>query len=810
MTSVAAKNLRGKQIVILSSIDWDAAWQRHQVLAASFAQAGCQVFFVENSGFRNFRLSDSVRILLKIIHFAFGPKAVRRIHPVPNGVKIVTPMVLPPTSQTFRAVNRYVFLPRLIRKLKKKGMHERPLAVAYIPSQTTLDQLAALDPETIIYDVVDNYRDHPDRMPDFDQTEANLIAAADVLFTTSPLLQKLHETRHPRSYRVHHGVSERFFLEPKEKPSEYKRLCYFGTLRRDIDYGAINLLARHGHEVALLGPAKEKPPSLEPSVKMSGMLSMDELLERLKTFDAIILPYTDSKWNQGITPAKIYECLATGLPVIASDLPGLKPLKNVLYNAEKPKDFVKIAAALPKTETPERVRLRIETARAHSTNKQFELIAEKIAGAPRSAARPSLPGGGLKLPKVIRSLLQGLRWITVFFSAAKALTLITHVASARILGSEQYGLASVVLAAAQIALIPLMLGFPLTLAHFPQTAPSEYARKATISTSLTSFLAWGMLVTLLTAYFAPQLSALMGLGTPAFRIAVFLAALTAVHHTTSSALVGLTWFKRRGVSEAIYGLCVPAFFLIVMLAGSLNYESFLACLGASLFVASLYSLFQLRSYLRAQIHWDAIKKTLPYTVTGSINIVSVALVQSPGRFFLFHEASAHAAGVYSAYFTSTAQFALAINTMLWAVLIPLASTPEGARESWKQLRLWIWPLLFLGLFLFLALCTAALTFVGKSYPLNAVWIVLFSTSASFIIVHGIISALFAAQGTRGLIISVTGTLLTGLTNLVLNFAFARPFGIGGSAAALLAGYIAGLFWYGLIYWTEIRSKEKSA
>ena len=36
------------QILILSSIDWDAAWQRHQIFASQLAAAGHDIFFVEN------------------------------------------------------------------------------------------------------------------------------------------------------------------------------------------------------------------------------------------------------------------------------------------------------------------------------------------------------------------------------------------------------------------------------------------------------------------------------------------------------------------------------------------------------------------------------------------------------------------------------------------------------------------------------------------------------------------------------------------------------------------------------------------
>jgi O-antigen/teichoic acid export membrane protein len=645
-------------------------------------------------------------------------------------------------------------------------------------------------------------------MADFDETEQALISAADLLFTTSPHLQALHEKRHPLVFRIHHGVSERFFLNLTEARTEYKRICYFGTLRRDIDYSAVNALAKAGYEVSLLGPEKETPPLLEPSVEISGMLSTVELIKRLKEFDAIILPYTDSKWNQGITPAKIYECLATGLPVIASDIPGLRPLAKDLYTAKKAKDFVSIIRNLPNTESKTRSQKRIDLAQKHSTSTQFGEISEKFEKAreqshSRSAALPPI----LKLPPVIRSLFMGLTWITVFFSAAKAMTLITHVAAARILGANQYGLASVVLATTQIVLIPMMLGFPLALAHFPSQMESDHSRRRLIRTALTMFFIWSAACVTAVAAAVPFLSNLTGIASGPFVLALQLAALTAIHHTTSSALVGLTWFKKRGVSEVIYGLGVPILFTIAVALGFSHYYSFLACLGLSLCGASAYSMIQLRSHLRPDVHFNSLKIILPYTVIGTLNIISTAFVQSPGRFFLFKVFSAEMAGIYSAYFTATAQVALAFNTMIWAVLIPLASLPEGSQEAWKQFKRYGWHLFIGGVFLFLGIGFAAISLVGRDYPLHPAWIILFATAAALILVHGIAAALYAAQGTRGLTISVTGTLLAGLLNLTLNLAFVEDFGITGSAAALCIGYLFSIAWYSLWGWSESRRKN---
>ena len=78
----------GKQVLMLSSVDWGSAWQRHQVLATALSEAGAEVFFVENTGFRAPRLRDLSRILGRLSRL-FSSQPRRRDR------RIFTPFVLP-------------------------------------------------------------------------------------------------------------------------------------------------------------------------------------------------------------------------------------------------------------------------------------------------------------------------------------------------------------------------------------------------------------------------------------------------------------------------------------------------------------------------------------------------------------------------------------------------------------------------------------------------------------------------------------------------------------------------------------------
>lgn len=367
-------------VLILSSVEWDAVRQRHHAWAERFAAAGRRVFFVENTGFRAPGLRDAARVGRKVAGL-LAPKAARRLNPVPKGVVIVNPLVLPPTGGALRAVNDAVLVPRLAAKLADLGLGPAPLAICYLPTATTLSLLDAVKPSKVVYDCVDNFAGHPSPPLDLRTTEDALLARAALVTVTSPGLFHRMNARHRRVLELHHGVSERFFLGAA--PAGFSRACYFGTLWSALDYAAVAALAEAGVEVLMAGPRREAPPPLPKGVTFRDAVPHAQLPRLLEDRTVLLLPYAKTAYNEGVAPAKLYECLATGRPVLASPLPSLAALGGVLDFCPRPSDWPAAVASLPALEKDgERRAARIAMARAHSEEKAFAAFARAIEDAP--------------------------------------------------------------------------------------------------------------------------------------------------------------------------------------------------------------------------------------------------------------------------------------------------------------------------------------------------------------------------------------------------------------------------------------------
>jgi glycosyltransferase involved in cell wall biosynthesis len=358
-------------VVVLSGVRWDFLWQRHQTIATLFARAGYPTVFVETTGLANPGLSRKV-----------GARITGGTRAVADGPVVYPPLVLPPTLGVFRATNRRFLVPRVARDLRRT-VGERPVVVAYPPTRTTLDLISALDPRLVLYDRADDYSHFPGVPGDIAETERELLVRADLVSCTSGSLledaRRLRPDAFPSSPAVDYG---RFAALQDTDPNVPPRtVCFFGDVDRGrLDFGVLRAIVGDGFRLRLIGrldPAGRKLAE-EPNVDYRGEAAHERLPAELSGVDAFVLPYGINGLTRAISPAKTFECLATGRPVIASPLPALKELAGHVYIAGGPEGFVRSLRDLEATETEERIGARVRLARENSWEVRFAEIEARI------------------------------------------------------------------------------------------------------------------------------------------------------------------------------------------------------------------------------------------------------------------------------------------------------------------------------------------------------------------------------------------------------------------------------------------------
>jgi glycosyltransferase involved in cell wall biosynthesis len=107
------------------------------------------------------------------------------------------------------------------------------------------------------------------------------------------------------------------------------RMVYVGTLDKRIDTAAVRALAAAHPQgsVVLIGRDGDRGPVAElgklANVHVRPPIPRQELIAVVAAADLGLVPHVRSKQTEAMSPLKLYEYLGAGIPVAATDLPGI-------------------------------------------------------------------------------------------------------------------------------------------------------------------------------------------------------------------------------------------------------------------------------------------------------------------------------------------------------------------------------------------------------------------------------------------------------------------------------------------------------
>ncbi len=360
------------RVVMLTGEYWNGLEYQRHYLAREFLKRGIQVYFVERLPQRppSASLSHLRQWLFKE---GYGSGTIKK-KDIPGGLKVVNFRSLPPAA-CFRPLNR-LLAKRAFAPYAEEFADKGTLLISYVPSYTQIDIAGLIHPAKTLYVSVHNY--DADRVsPDLLKAEAEIInsdavLAADSVFNTERL-KRLAPKGKP-VHRLAPGVDYELFRKADTgRPARYKKLCYFGGIGPHLDMPLYNALAKE-LEVTFIGVVDDSIRDLiSPGIQLRPPVPAEELPGLLAAADMLGIFYKSSPYIDGVLPAKLFECLATGKPLLVSGMGETKPYADIVYdctnNALKALDLI---AGLPEAETPVKLELRRKLARDSGWGKRFD------------------------------------------------------------------------------------------------------------------------------------------------------------------------------------------------------------------------------------------------------------------------------------------------------------------------------------------------------------------------------------------------------------------------------------------------------
>ena len=208
---------------------------------------------------------------------------------------------------------------------------------------------------TTIYDSIDDWSD-PALGDDWfsPDLERRLVGMANAVTASAPdLVERLVREYGADPVLVPNAVrADVFGGAPAEEPADFPAgtgmvIGYHGSLHGSwLDWPAIAAVAAAHPDarVVLIGDPPVPLPELPGNVHLLGLKAHGDIPAYVRRFDVGLVPFTVSPTTHAVSPLKVYEYLACGVPVAAPALRSLAGLAGVATAADLP-DAVTAALA---------------------------------------------------------------------------------------------------------------------------------------------------------------------------------------------------------------------------------------------------------------------------------------------------------------------------------------------------------------------------------------------------------------------------------------------------------------------------------
>lgn len=350
-------------ILCLSWDPWSSVWKRKQRLMFEMARTGRagKVLYAEPP-------VSLAAVIERSRRLAGADETSRRhrraltgkSHPRGSRFHLLTSLLPLPGQRTFPKMaewNRRFRLRQIRRHCRKLGLKGHVLWL-YHPSQMAfLDALGA-EAELIVYDWTDDWvAAFPSHLPPEEKRrlagwQEALLKRADVVFGVSGELCRRAREVQPWVYHLPNATDTEVFT-PAEPDSPVPAvfagaarpyLVYLSQITERVDFELIGELASRHPEwrIFMIGPVvcpEARIDSLRrfPNIRLTGPLPYESAARAVARADVCILPHAVDELTRTLDPIKLYDYLATGVPVVTTGVamnPALEPFVEIAGGAD--------------------------------------------------------------------------------------------------------------------------------------------------------------------------------------------------------------------------------------------------------------------------------------------------------------------------------------------------------------------------------------------------------------------------------------------------------------------------------------------
>ena len=319
-------------ILVFPVIDWHYRFQRPQQLARQLALKGHRIFYLSTT-FESSELPEFNALESPAANVAL--------------VRLAVPDAHPNIYQDLLTGTQRDLLSDAVSRLVDRYRLENPVAIVDLPFWRPLAE--TIPGCLVIYDCMDYHAGFSTNSPEMIEEETRLLERADLVVTTSAPLSEIVEETAPNLLIRNAGEID-YFSESPEIPAYASKLPVAGYLGAIADWFDIELLvacARRfpGWEFMLVGSTDHCDTTEArklSNISFVGEVPYAEAAAWVHSFDVAMIPFRLTELTRCTNPVKVYEYLAAGKPVVATALPEVQLMSDVVHVADSHEAFMEL------------------------------------------------------------------------------------------------------------------------------------------------------------------------------------------------------------------------------------------------------------------------------------------------------------------------------------------------------------------------------------------------------------------------------------------------------------------------------------
>lgn len=383
------------ELIFVSIENWDDVWRRNQFVCGRIARRfpNSKILFVGTAR----DVSNQVRTGNKA---DLQAPATWQVPGYPN-IHVTRPLkFLPNTVAATRRINEKMYRDHA-RKVARQLGFRRP--ILWLNPHYAVHMVGKMGEDRVIYDITDDWIT-------LTQSEAltrriieqdrELCRVADAVIVCSEKLYELKKDLARNLHLIPNGVDAdhyRCVLDdtgplPEETAAWPRPLYgYTGTIHPDrVDVDMVERMARKLTQgsFALVGPsflpeADRTRLLATDKVFFTGPVPYERLPQFMRAFDVCMTPHMMTPFTESLNPIKLWEYLAGGKPIVATDVAGFRDFPQFVRIARTEEEFLN-ALQEARCEPKEKGEARRAEARKHSWDARVDQILDVVVNCKRA------------------------------------------------------------------------------------------------------------------------------------------------------------------------------------------------------------------------------------------------------------------------------------------------------------------------------------------------------------------------------------------------------------------------------------------